>query len=60
MIYRHDDFGEEKTYSLCSSSYGFKVREFCNGSQKTELTLSAEESIMFEKRLKENGWYAND
>lgn len=61
MIYRHDDFGDEKVYSLCSSwGAGFTIREFNNGSKKTELTLSAEEKIMFETKLKENGWYAND
>jgi len=34
------------------------LREFVNKCRKTELTLSTEEKIMFEQRLKENGWYA--
>jgi len=58
MIYRHEKFGDSKTYSLCSSwGSGFTIREFNNGCKKTELTLSLEEKIMFEKKLKENGWY---
>ena len=61
MIYRHEKYGDSKTYSLCSSwGAGFTIREFNNGCKKTELTLSAEEKIMFEKKLKENGWYANN
>ena len=32
------------------------LREFINRVPNTELTLSTEEKIMFEQRLKENGW----
>ena len=35
------------------------VREFMNRCRKTELTLSTEEKIMFESKLKETGWYAD-
>lgn len=67
MIYRHEKYGDSKTYSVITSTYGsphirpvYKVREFSNGCRKSELTLSEEEKIMFEKKLKENGWYANN
>jgi len=64
MIFRHEKYGDKKTFSVCSSTYGYPdiravytVREFSNGCRKSELTLSEEEKIMFENRLKENGWY---
>ena len=64
MIFRHEKYGDSKTYSLCHSTYGapdispvYKLREFSHGCRKSELTLSKNEMIMFEKKLKENGWY---
>ena len=35
----------------------YKIREFANGAKRTELTLSAEEMIMFRQKLKDGGWY---
>ena len=35
----------------------YKIREFANGAKRTELTLSAEEMIMFKQKLEDGGWY---
>ena len=60
MIYKHDNWGDKKHYSVVNRWDGqWVLREFNNRIKKTELTLSAEEKIMFEQRLKEGGWYAN-
>lgn len=59
MIYKNDNFGDTKHYSVVNNGMGiWTLREFVNKCRKTELTLSTEEKIMFEQRLKENGWYA--
>lgn len=58
MIYKHDNWGKAKHYSLVNNGMGFwTLREFANGAKRTELTLSTEEKIMFEQRLKKGGWY---
>lgn len=58
MIYKHKTWREAKHYSLTNNGMGlWTVREFSNGSKRTELTLSTEEKIMFEQRLKKGGWY---
>lgn len=58
MIYKHENWGEKKHYSLCNKGMGFwTLREFNNKIKKTELTLSTEEVIMFRDRLKKGGWY---
>jgi hypothetical protein len=60
LIYRNEKWGEKKHYSLCNNGMGtWVVREFMNRCRKTELTLSTEEKIMFESKLKETGWYAD-
>lgn len=57
MIYKHDRWGDKKHYSLVNNGMGqWTLREFVNKCRKTELTMSTEEKIMFEQRLKENGW----
>ena len=59
MIYKHEKWGDDKHYSLCNTGMGtWTLREFSNRIEKTKLTLRTEEKIMFEQRLKENGWYA--
>ena len=59
MIYKHEEWGDDKHYSIVSTGMGhFKVVEFFNRCKKTELTLTAEEKIMFEQRLKKGNWYA--
>ena len=58
MIYKHEDWGDKKHYSLVNNGMGiWTIREFANKCKKTELTLSTEEKIMFEQRLKEGNWY---
>jgi hypothetical protein len=58
MIYKHDNWGEKKHYSLVNTGMGvWTLREFMNRCKKTELTLSTEEKIMFVQRLKEGNWY---
>ena len=59
MIYKHEKWGDDKHYSIVPNGMGqFKVVEYFNRSKKTELTLTAEEKIMFEQRLKKGEWYA--
>jgi hypothetical protein len=58
MIYKHDQWGEKKHYSLVNNGMGiWTIREFMNRCKKTELTLSTEEKIMFAQKLKKGGWY---
>ena len=58
MIFKHENWGEDKYYSIVNNGMGtYILREFVNRCKKTELTLSTEEKIMFTQRLKENGWY---
>lgn len=58
MIYKHDNWGEAKHYSLTNNGMGlWTVREFSNGAKRTELTLTTEEKIMFVQRLQKGGWY---
>lgn len=59
MIYKNEKYGDTKHYSLVNNGMGiWTLREFVNKCRKTELTLSTEEKIMFEQRLKEGEWYA--
>jgi len=56
MIYRHPRW-KDKHYSVVNNGMGvWTLREFINRVPNAELTLSTEEKIMFEQRLKENGW----
>lgn len=58
MTYKHDRH-PHKTYRLTFNGLGYKLVEFYDGCRKTQLTLNREEKIMFEQRLKENGWYGS-
>lgn len=59
MIYKNNSpHTKDKTYSVVSDGWGYKIVEYVKGCRKTQLTLSKESKIMFEQRLKENGWYA--
>jgi hypothetical protein len=58
MIYKHEKWGDDKHYSLSHSSMGqWILKEFANRIKKTEITLSTEEKVIFEQRLKQGGWY---
>ena len=58
MIFKHENWGEDKHYSLCNNGQGiWTLREFVNRCKKTELTLSTEEMMMFKQKLKSGGWY---
>ncbi len=59
MIYKHNNWGDKKHYSLVNNGMGlWTLREFVNRCKKTELTLGTEEKIMFEEKLQKGGWYA--
>ena len=56
MIYRNEKY-PEKHFSVVANSHGvYLVREFFNRVVKTELTLSADEYMMFKVKLREGGW----
>ena len=58
VIYKHEKWGDDKHYSIVNNGMGlYTVIEFFNRHKKTQLTLTAEEKIMFVNRLKENNWY---
>lgn len=58
MIYKHDN-QPDKTYSLASDGWAWKLTEYVKGARRTSLTLSNEnEKIAFVERLKKGGWYA--
>ena len=58
MIFKHENWGEDKHYSLVNNGMGtWVLREFVNRCKKTELTLSTEEMMVFKQKLKSGGWY---
>ena len=58
MIYKHDN-QPDKTYSLASDGWGWKLTEYVKGARRTSLTLNSDgDKIAFENRLKTGGWYA--
>lgn len=57
MIFKHPNWGNTKHYSVAHNGIGgYTIREFVNGSKKTELAITRDEKIAFEKKLKEGGW----
>lgn len=57
MIFKHKNFGDTKHYSVAHNGIGgYVIREFVNGCKKTELRITRDEKIAFEKKLKESGW----
>lgn len=58
MIFKHESWGDKKHYSVAHNGVGgYTIREIVNGAQKTELRISRDEKIAFEKKLKDGGWY---
>lgn len=58
MIYKHDNWGELKQYSLTADYNGlWKLTEYSNKCRKTSLTLTTEQKIKLVSQLKEQGFY---
>lgn len=58
MIYKHENWGELKEYSLTSDGFGrWLLTEYSNGCKKTKLHMSSYEKDSFLIRLENNGWY---
>lgn len=58
MIYKHENFGDDKHYSVAHNGLGvYTLREFVNGMKRAEVNMNAEELISFKKMLKDGGWY---
>jgi len=60
MIYKNDNWGKLKTYSLTSHGFGsWLLTEYSNGCKKTKLQLREDEKDNFLNRLEKNGWYCD-
>lgn len=58
MIYKNERWGEDKYYQIVHSHHsGFILREYDKGARKTEITMTTEDKLKFEKILKDNDWY---
>lgn len=61
MIYRHENWGDKKHYSISNNGMGtWKLREFVNRCKRTEITLNNDEYLSFREMLLNGGWKPDD